>query len=71
MLANYCEKCSKVTHLLTIRQAYELIGLSRRTIHNWIADGKVHTQNLASGRKLICKNSLFGPCAGIAAKAQL
>lgn len=69
MLANYCEKCSKMTQFLTIRQAHELVGLTRRTIHNWIAEERVHTYLLASKRKLICRDSLFGPGAGITPKA--
>jgi len=46
---------------VTIYQACELVGVKRRTIHNWIAAGKVEYVKTAGGRIRIYRDSLFRP----------
>ncbi|MDE2754058.1 MAG: excisionase family DNA-binding protein [Gemmatimonadota bacterium] len=43
----------------SIMQACELVGVSRRTIYNWIADGKVEYVRTAGGSIRICVDTLW------------
>lgn len=47
--------------LLTIMQACELVCVSRRTIYNWLNDGRLETVRTAGGSIRIYKDSLFQP----------
>ena len=44
---------------ISIMKACELVGVSRRTIYNWIANGKVEFVRTAGGNVRIVKASLF------------
>ena len=44
--------------LLSIKEACKRIGVSRRTMHNWIAEGKVRYERTAGGHKRIVAASL-------------
>ncbi len=52
---------------LSIAQACELVGVSRRTIYNWIAGGKVDYVRTAGGSVRIFVDTLWrDPRAGAA-----
>lgn len=52
---------------LSITQACELVGVSRRTIYNWIAGGKVEYVRTAGGSVRIFVDTLWrDPRAGAA-----
>ena len=44
---------------ISIRQAGELVGVSRRTIYNWIASGKVEYVRTAGGSTRIFVDTLW------------
>ncbi len=46
--------------LVAIRKACELADVSRRTIYNWIKEGKVQYVRTASGNIRIYEDSLWG-----------
>lgn len=45
--------------LVTIEQAREIVGVSRRTIYNWMSAGKVEWIRTAGGLPRIYADSLF------------
>jgi excisionase family DNA binding protein len=49
--------------LLSIKQAQQLVGVSRRTIYNWMKTGKLEVVRLAGGHLRIYEDSLFRPLA--------
>lgn len=55
----YCDKCETERDLVPIHKAIFLAGVSRSTIYYWIDKGWVHWKELASGRRVICMESLF------------
>jgi excisionase family DNA binding protein len=57
----YCSHCSKLVELVTVHQASEVSKVSRKTIYNWIAQGKIHTYLTAGGQFRICLESLIRP----------
>lgn len=44
---------------ISIPRACELVGVSRRTIYNWIASGKVHYVRTAGGSVRIFEDTLW------------
>ncbi len=44
---------------VSIRQAYELVGVSRRTIYYWIASGKVERVRRVTGSTRIFVDTLW------------
>jgi len=46
---------------ISIRQACELVDVSRRTIYNWIASGKVERVRTAGGSVRIFVDTLWRP----------
>jgi len=46
---------------LSIMKASELVGVSRRTIYNWLKAGKLQYVRTAGGAVRIYPESLFGP----------
>ena len=49
---------------ISIMKACELVGVSRRTIYNWIAAGKVEYVRTAGGSVRIFVGTLGGPPDG-------
>ena len=49
---------------LSIMKACEVVGVSRRTIYNWIAAGKVEYVRTAGGSIRIFADSLWRPSNG-------
>jgi excisionase family DNA binding protein len=45
--------------MLTILEACQLVGVSRRTVYNWMADGKVDYVRTAGGAVRIFADSLW------------
>lgn len=45
--------------LVSIMQACKLAGVSRRTIYNWIADGKIEYRRTAGGSIRIFEHTLW------------
>jgi len=54
----FCDHCKKETHFVPIRGAITMTGVSRSTIYYWIDKEWVHWRELASGRRVICAESL-------------
>jgi hypothetical protein len=54
----FCEHCKKETHFVPIHRAITIAGVSRSTIRYWKQKGWVHVEELPSGRKVICVESL-------------
>lgn len=44
---------------VTIFQAMDIVGVSRRTIYNWMQSGKIETYRTAGGRIRIIRESLW------------
>lgn len=61
MSSYYCERCGKLTELLSIKEVSYYISVSRRTVYNWIERGNLHLLETPGGRTLICKGSLLQP----------
>jgi excisionase family DNA binding protein len=61
MVAYYCLQCSKEVQLMTINHASLVSRVSRKTIYNWIAQGKVHAYETAGGQIRVCLESLIRP----------
>jgi excisionase family DNA binding protein len=61
MLYIYCESCGKNSDFLSINEASVVASISRRTVYNWIAAGRLHLLANAGGHTLICKWSLVRP----------
>jgi excisionase family DNA binding protein len=45
--------------LVSIEEACEIAGVSRRSIHNWLNSGKIEAVRTAGGNVRIYKDSLF------------
>jgi excisionase family DNA binding protein len=52
-------KSDRERELVTIREACQWVGVSRRTIYNWINGGKVETIRTAGGCVRIYADTLF------------
>ena len=50
--------------VIWIQQACLRVGVSRRTIYQWLRDGKIQHTRTAGGRILIYADSLFQTCNG-------
>jgi excisionase family DNA binding protein len=61
MLKVWCENCNRATKLLNIKEACALMTVCRRTIYNWIENGRLHLYKNAGDRTLICEGSLLRP----------
>ena len=56
-----CERCNKQTEMVPVDVAASLARVSPRTIFRWIEDGELHFVETASGRLLICLDSIPSP----------
>jgi hypothetical protein len=56
-----CAFCHRQIVLIDIRTACTVLQKSRKTRHQWIKQGRIHTVRAADGRHLICFSSLFLP----------
>lgn len=54
----FCDHCKSQTKFLPIRNAILVAGVSRSTIYYWMDRSWVHWRILASGRRVICQESL-------------
>src|SRR5689334_11877866 len=54
-----CPLCRRVTEMVTVKRASEIVGVSRATVYLWQRQHKIHGQKIASGQLRICYNSLF------------
>ncbi len=61
MLLAPCPFCATDSQMLSIKEAAHSTGSCVRTIYDWINKNRIHVVELPSGRKLICKSSLFRP----------
>ncbi|MEO0249232.1 MAG: hypothetical protein ABIN58_06745 [candidate division WOR-3 bacterium] len=55
----FCRQCGQETEFVPIYRAMGIVDLSRSSIYYWNEKGWVHWIRLASGRRLICRDSLF------------
>jgi excisionase family DNA binding protein len=54
---------------VSIPRACEIVGVSRRTIYNWIASGKIQYVRTAGGSVRIFVDTLWREPEGVAANA--
>jgi hypothetical protein len=54
----FCEECQKETRFVPLHLARGLAGVSRTTMYYWIQREWVHYRQLASGRRVVCQESL-------------
>jgi hypothetical protein len=54
----FCENCRKETAFLPIYLTTKVAGVSRSTVYYWMSRGWIHWRELASGRRVICSDSL-------------
>lgn len=59
MPTGFCSKCGQVKELVTIRTALGLTEVSRATLYYWMKKDWVHWLKIPSGRRVICRDSLF------------
>ena len=57
----FCEECGKETRFLPMHVARSIAGVSRTTMYYWIQRDWVHCRILASGRRVVCQESLSRP----------
>lgn len=55
--------------LVSITKAAQLVGVSRRTIYNWMSAGKLQIRRTAGGRVRITASSLWRPASSPASAA--
>jgi predicted site-specific integrase-resolvase len=56
----FCADCACEKEAVPIYKAMSLVGVSRRTIYNWVEKGWVHCTHLPNGRRMVCRDSLVG-----------
>ena len=54
----FCEECGRETRFLRMHIARSFAGVSRTTMYYWIQRDWVHSRELASGRRVVCEESL-------------
>jgi hypothetical protein len=54
----FCEECGRETRFLRMHIARSFAGVSRTTMYYWIQRNWVHSRELASGRRVVCQESL-------------
>jgi len=59
MPTGFCDKCGRMKELVTIRTTLVLTEVSRSTLYYWMKKDWVHWLNIPSGRRVICRDSLF------------
>jgi hypothetical protein len=57
----FCEACGRETRFLPMHVARGIAGVSRTTMYYWIQRDWVHCRELASGRRVVCQESLSRP----------
>ena len=57
----FCEECGRETRFLPMHVARSFAGVSRTTMYYWIRRDWVHCRELASGRRVVCQESLSRP----------
>lgn len=55
-----CPICRHVVTMVTVREAANIIGVTRRTIYLWVKQRRVHDRRTAGGQIRICQSSLVG-----------
>ena len=58
MAVFFCERCGQKCEMIPVYKASKFAGVCRSTIYYWIDREWIHWNTLASGRRLICANSL-------------
>jgi hypothetical protein len=64
MLVSFCHFCQCDTRFLPIHKAVTAAGVGRSTIYRWMDRDWIHWKELASGRRVICQESLVRSVAG-------
>ncbi len=60
----FCAECGRETRFLPMHIARRFAGISRTTMYYWIRREWVHCRELASGRRVVCQESLSRPTPG-------
>jgi len=63
MIFAFCQHCGEKTEYLNINETTAEASISRRTIYDWIDQGRLHLAQNPSGHKFICRRSLLRPYA--------
>lgn len=65
MAINFCTECGQVKDFVTVPKAVALCEISRSTLYYWMKKGWIHWIQTPSGRRLICRSSLFPSPAAV------
>lgn len=55
----FCNQCHKYEKFLPIHFVAAVTGCNRSSIYRWINRGWLHSVQLSSGRRLVCRQSLI------------
>ena len=56
---SWCAVCARLVRMLTVEESVDLAGVTSRTIHRLVEDGRVHFSETPGGLLLVCRNSLL------------
>ena len=65
----FCDECGTPREFVAIHKAQQIAGVSRSSIYHWIEKRWVHRRKIASGRTVICAESLAPRIAPVKARA--
>ena len=54
----FCKQCSRETKFLPIHFALAVSGVSRASFYRWMERGIVHYQELQTGHRMLCLDSI-------------
>jgi|SRR5688500_15923294 len=57
-IRGYCESCAMEAEMFDLNSAVSFSGLGARDLIRQIAEGTIHSSEVASGHLLVCRNSL-------------
>jgi hypothetical protein len=56
----FCEICRRVVNWLHTIEVAMMVGVTEKTVRNWIERGFLHAWEIPSARLLICEQSVLG-----------
>lgn len=54
----WCGRCGRMIPMVTADEAARLARVTSRTIYRWVEANRIHFNEMADGRMLICPDSL-------------
>jgi excisionase family DNA binding protein len=55
----WCQDCASVANFISPKEAASAVGVTTRTIYQWLEAGKLHFSETREGETLICLDSLL------------